>query len=166
MRSRVCFWPVAKYDDASWHYGGDYPKGLAKKHGSTHIGFFLAWAFQRGMAGRLHAREATDDVAAVRAGKVTGAAFLRKNCDDKLTSDDLNADGNAFARARYTAYLKAYEKAVDPRGELESIYHAPDDTPTYRRVAKLLDQLHEAWARDRTTRRRKVAKLPAKRPAR
>lgn len=157
---------MAKYDDASWHYGGDYPKGLAKKHGSTHIGFFLAWAVSRDMAGRLHVEESARDLAALRAGKVTGAAFLRKNCDEKLTSEDLNADGNAFARARYTAYLKGYEAAVDPRGELRSIYHAADDAPTYRRAAKLLDELYEQWSRQRTTRRRKLPRTPAKRPTR
>lgn len=157
---------MAKYDDASWHYGGDYPKGLAKKHGSTHIGFFLAWAVSRGMAGRLHLEESKKDLAALRAGKLTGAAFLRKNCDEKLTSEDLNADGNAFARARYTAYLKGYEAAVDPRGELESIYDAPDDVATYRRAAKLLDELYDAWSRQRATRRRKLPAAKPKRPAR
>ena len=32
-----------KYDDASWHYGGNFPKGLSRKNGATHIAFFLVW---------------------------------------------------------------------------------------------------------------------------
>ncbi|WP_262497415.1 DUF7832 domain-containing protein [Pedobacter caeni] len=29
---------MAKYDDASWHYGGDFPKDLPQINGATHIG--------------------------------------------------------------------------------------------------------------------------------
>ena len=32
-----------KYDDASWHFGGDYPEDLPDENGATHIGMFLAW---------------------------------------------------------------------------------------------------------------------------
>jgi hypothetical protein len=34
-----------KYDDASWHYGGDFPADLPREAGSTHIAMFLAWLF-------------------------------------------------------------------------------------------------------------------------
>ena len=29
---------MAKYDDASWHYGGDFPDDLPEENGATHIG--------------------------------------------------------------------------------------------------------------------------------
>jgi len=32
-----------KYDDASWHYDGDYPEDLPIENTSTHIGMFLKW---------------------------------------------------------------------------------------------------------------------------
>ncbi|WP_265102660.1 hypothetical protein [Acinetobacter sp. 'aerobic (ED)'] len=32
-----------KYDDASWHYGGDFPADLPQEAGATHIGMFLTW---------------------------------------------------------------------------------------------------------------------------
>jgi hypothetical protein len=34
---------MSKYDDASWHYGGDFPEGLPQKNGATHTGMFLNW---------------------------------------------------------------------------------------------------------------------------
>jgi hypothetical protein len=37
-----------KYDDASWHYGGDFPTDLPRKAGSTHIALFLACAVLNG----------------------------------------------------------------------------------------------------------------------
>ncbi len=44
------------YDRADWHYGGDFPEGLAPECSGTHIGMFLAWAIQRGLEGELHRR--------------------------------------------------------------------------------------------------------------
>ena len=35
---------TGKYDDASWHYGGDFPKDLPIEAGATHTGMFLALA--------------------------------------------------------------------------------------------------------------------------
>ncbi|WZB61364.1 hypothetical protein WJ970_29215 [Achromobacter xylosoxidans] len=40
-----------KFDDASWHYEGDYPADLPESAAATHIGMFLAWALLHGMAG-------------------------------------------------------------------------------------------------------------------
>jgi hypothetical protein len=37
-----------KYDDASWHHGGDFPAGQPQEHGGTHIALFLRWCFVKG----------------------------------------------------------------------------------------------------------------------
>ena len=38
-----------KYDDASWHYGGDYPEGLPIENAFTHAGIFIAWCINHGL---------------------------------------------------------------------------------------------------------------------
>lgn len=38
-----------KYDDASWHVGGDFPKELPPEAGATHIGMFAAWCMLNGL---------------------------------------------------------------------------------------------------------------------
>lgn len=43
-----------KYDDASWHVGGEFPKELPPQAGATHIGMFAAWCMLAGLAGELH----------------------------------------------------------------------------------------------------------------
>ena len=45
---------AAQYDDASWHYGGDFPAGQPDENGGTHIALFLKWCFIKGWAGQLH----------------------------------------------------------------------------------------------------------------
>lgn len=37
---------MAKYDDAAWHYNGDFPKDLPKENGATHIGMLLTWCIE------------------------------------------------------------------------------------------------------------------------
>lgn len=104
-----------KYDDASWHYGGDFPAGQPEENGGTHIGLFLRWCFQKGWAGELHLEEWLDDVDSVRNGNLTGTEFLFKNCDGKFTEEDLNATGVAFAEKYYRdgSYLEDYLEFID-----------------------------------------------------
>lgn len=100
-----------KYDDAEWHYGGKFPVDSPIEYGGVHIGLFLKWSFLQGWAGDLHLKLNPDAVAQVIAGSMTGTAFLFKYCDGALTSEDLNAEGNAFARQYYGedgAYLVDY----------------------------------------------------------
>lgn len=90
-----------KFDDASWHYGGEFPEGQPIEHGGTHIGLFLKWCFIKGWAGELHADEEPDAVDAVIHGRLSGTAFLFKYCDGKFTDEDLNEAGLAFASKYY-----------------------------------------------------------------
>ncbi len=40
---------LSKFDDASWHSGGDdFPEDLPEDNGATHIGFILTWLFEKG----------------------------------------------------------------------------------------------------------------------
>jgi len=43
-----------KYDDASWHYGGDFSIGSPEEYGGTYIALFMKWCFVKGWAGDIH----------------------------------------------------------------------------------------------------------------
>src|SRR5688572_20288592 len=94
---------IVAYDRADWHYDGDYPEDLPPENGGTHIGMFLAWAILNDLHGELHREESADAVAALKRREITGRAFLFSQCDEKFTDEDLNATGNAFAEAYYSA---------------------------------------------------------------
>lgn len=87
-----------KYDDASWHYGGNFPAGQPQEHGGTHIALFLKWCFIKGWAGELHTQEEPE---AVINGSMLATDFFFKYCDGKLTNESLNKSGNAFAELYY-----------------------------------------------------------------
>ena len=136
-----------KYDDASWHSEGDFPPDLPHEAGATHAGMFLAWALQSGLAGEFHLNENPEEMSKLEARSITPGAFFLLSCDGKLTDEDLNDEGNAFARAYFDfnsgMYLKDYEAMAG--GSLPSLYHVPDTWETYDKLRPVLDRRLAEW---------------------
>jgi hypothetical protein len=140
------------YDNYDWHAGGDFPVDLGSECGGTHIGMFLAWAISRDLIGDLHREEFPELVLAVRQRQLTGREFLFRACDGKFWDEDLNDEGNAFAKwyyapesGGYGRYISDYERAI---GEgLPTIYHVEDSWENYDRLAPIIDERFGAWKR-------------------
>ena len=130
--------PNQKYDDASWHYEGDFPKDRPPEAGATHIGMFAAWVMLNGMA----SEEFAEDVEILRSRKMTPGQFVMEQCDEKMFSEMFNDDGNRFAAAYYAAenakFGKDYEDAL--ASDLPSIYHVQDTWANYEKVKPVFDR--------------------------
>lgn len=139
-----------KYDDASWHYGGDYPKELPIEAGATHTGMFVAWALLSGLGGDVHLTELPAELEELRARAVTPGRFFMAACDGKFTDDDLNDEGNAFAQAYFDfdrgSYLHDYDQVLV--GDLPTIYHVADTWDNFAKLRPLLDERFAAWRRN------------------
>lgn len=134
---------ATKYDDSSWHSGGDYPPDLPAENASTHAGMFLAWAIERGLAAVRF--EATPETADLASRKLMPGEFFRAACDGKLTNDDFNDEGNRFAADYY-----ATDKYFDDYGELAgdntpTLYHLPDTWTTFNALTPTLDARLKQW---------------------
>lgn len=133
-----------KYDDASWHYGGDFPKGLPNENGATHIGMFLSWIIERDLVSDELRAEAAAELARVKRRKMTGAKFLMTVCDEKLSSADLSPEGNRFAKAYFMKeYLEDYADLFEP--EHASLYDLADTWKNYDRLRPVLEKRYAAW---------------------
>lgn len=142
-----------KYDDASWHYGGNFPADLEPGAAATHIGLFIAWALLSGLGGELHISEAQEGVALLKARAITPGQFVLEHCDEKFTDDDLNALGNRFAASYYAAetggYLADYD-SIFMRPRLfrrapASLYHVPDTWASFEKIAPVIDKRFARW---------------------
>lgn len=133
------------YDKAEWHYGGKFPANLPRENGGTHIGMFLAWAINRGLEGDLHRTDSTEELRAVRARTMTGREFLEKACDGRFWEEDLNEEGNAFAKQYYATnrYGEDYDKTL--ASGLPTIYHVADSWENYDRIAAVIDRRFSEW---------------------
>jgi len=141
-----------KYDDASWHYGGDFPKDLPIEAGGTHIGMFLAAAVMNGLEGELHAEDFAEELGQLKRREVTPGVWFMENCDGKLTDEDFNVEGNEFAELYFGAdnakFFRDY--AITGYTELESIYHVPDTWETFDKIAPLVTEAIELLRRTRS----------------
>ncbi len=99
-----------------------------------HIGLFLHWAAARGLASDEHRAEA---IAA------DPAAYVISELDTKLTDEDLNEAGNAFAEARYSTYLDEVS-AYAARSGLGD-YDIPQNEETQRHFFAWLDDALAAF---------------------
>lgn len=138
---------MVKYDDASWHYGGDFPDDLPDEAGATHTGMFVAWALLAGLAGELHVDDFAEDLEALKRREITPGAYFLRCCDGKFTDEDLNDEGNAFAAAYFEfetgQYLADYERTL--AGELPTTYHVADTWENFDQLRPILDQRLREW---------------------
>lgn len=136
-----------KYDDASWHSGGEFPAGLPHAAAATHTGMFLAWSLLSGLGGTLFADEEPHLVDELRARVTTPGAFFLKHCDGKFLDEDLNDLGNRFAQDYFNleggAYLDDYDDVFG--GDAESIYHVPDTWASFDRIRPTLERRFSEW---------------------
>lgn len=148
------------YDRIDWHSGGDYPEGLPEENGGIPIGMFLAWAFERGMAGEFHREDSAVALKRLKRREMTGLDYLIEECDGKLWEEDLNEQGNAFAvdyyehqsafAAQYGSYLSDYcdvfnRYATEQGFEYPSVYHVENTWANYDRLKPLLDERFAQW---------------------
>jgi hypothetical protein len=140
-----------KYDDASWHNGGEFPADLPPEAGATHSGMFLAWALIAGIGGDYHVRGSAEDLARLRARKITPGTYFLSVCGGEFTDEDLSAEGNAFAQAYFDlekgGYLRDYREFL-VKG-LASDYHVPDSWRSFDKLRPLLDRRLANWRRGR-----------------
>ena len=136
-----------KYDDASWHAGGNFPDDLPPEAGVTHIGLFASWCMLNGLSGDLHLVEFSDDLQRLRQRQVTPGTWFAAVCDGKFVDEDLNNEGNGFAEYYYgdtePNYFSDLESAIGDR--LPTPYHLPDTWDVYDQLAPLLRFRFDTW---------------------
>lgn len=145
---------MAKYDDASWHYGGDYPNDLPIENASTHIGMFLTWCIERDLMSEEQQEDAAEDIEKVKRRTLTGAEFLDSVCDEKFTTDDLNETGNSFAKSyygrkegKYASYFDDYKRVFQQSANEFIVYSVANSWENYELIKPVIDQRFEDWKR-------------------
>jgi hypothetical protein len=131
-----------KIDDAEIYFL-NFETDLDNEAGGTHIGMFLGWAVQRGLADARLTAHASD----LPSGKRTGRDLLFDHCDGKLLDGDLSIEGAAFARSYYDAlYLKDYMRLFHLDADVfDDLGKVADDAQAQAKVAARLDRRYSEW---------------------
>jgi len=151
---------MSKYDDASWHYGGDFPEGLPEKNGATHTGMFLNWCIHKNFISEELKEDGEDEIEQLKRREITGADFIMDFMDGKFSEHDLNVLGNAFAKDyykddtdfgnRYSSFADDYVNIFDAKAEennyeYETFYHIEDNYDNYDLMKLAIDYRYEEW---------------------
>ena len=131
-----------KYDDASWHYGGDFPEHAPIENGGIHIALYLKWAFLKGWAGEIHLEEDESEVDKVLSSEMTATEYFFKYCDGKLTDEDFNSDGVAVANRYYGddgLYLDDYANSID-----DDLYTISEEQHDFEKLYKIMNSRLES----------------------
>jgi hypothetical protein len=147
-----------KYDDASWHYGGDFPDGLPDEAGGTHIGMFVSWAILSGMAGSIHTTDFPEMLNKLTNREMNPGEWFISACDEKFTDEDLDDEGNRFSQHYYAHgegedystghYLTDYCGVF---AEFADSYSVPDTWESFERLKPVLDRRFAEWKSPKPT---------------
>ncbi len=137
-------------DNASWHYGGDFPKGLPNEAGATHIGMFAAWALLSGLGDDESVEDLQEGISRLRSRKITPGQFIMEYCDEKFSSDnDLSVEACDFAEQYYTSEEAGgfFSDYVETLGsDAPTVYHIADTWENFDKLKPILDQRYSDWA--------------------
>lgn len=148
------------YDRIDWHSGGKFPDDLPEENGGIHIGMFLAWLLNQGMASDFHRTDSPGELRRLANREMTGLEFLIDACDGKLWEDDLNDQGNAFTVDYYDAkstfarqhgnflqdYCDVFNRHAAAQGfEYPSVYHVQNTWEKFDQLKPILDQRFSQW---------------------
>jgi hypothetical protein len=153
---------MSKYDDASWHYEGEYPEELPPENAATHIGMFITWCIENNLMSDEQMEECAEEIEQIKNREMTGAEFLSIVCDEKFIDSDLSNLGQAFANDYYepntnfskeynfylTDYCEVFEEKEQASGiNYETYYHVENSWENYDLVKIRIQQRFEEWLR-------------------
>lgn len=136
------------YDRIDWHSEGKgFPKEINTECGGTHIGMFLTWIIENDLIGELHREDSQESLSKVKNREITGRDFLIKECDSKFWDEDLNEEGNEFAKYYYAnqdygQYILDYEEIFT---EYNNLYKVKDSWENYDRLKSVINKRYNEW---------------------
>jgi len=131
-----------KYDDASWHWGGEFPEDSPQEYGATHIALFMRWCFVKGWAGEIHLEEDPERLQAVIDGTSSATEYFLAFCDGKLTDEDFSDEGERFASEYYGdkgLYLHDYTENF-----ADLMYVAPEEDHDFEKFSAILESRYRS----------------------
>jgi len=137
-----------KYDDASWHYGGDFPDDLPDEAGATHAGMFIAWVILSGNVGEeLEEILEENELKKITEREMTPGQFFLSFCDGKFTDSDVSEEIHGFIDTYFDfengSYLTDYEEKLGQG--LPSLYYIPDTWESYDVISPVIDKRFKEW---------------------
>ena len=134
------------YDDATFHYKGNWPDNLEKKQAYVHTGLYLYWLIKNNLTGsafnEMYRYQIEDCL-----NKIMTGPQLFMLMGGIFRSDILTDKGKEFTEYYFSLdsgnYMYDYEFAL-ARYEI-SPYHVSDTWANYEKLSRYIDQRYASW---------------------
>ena len=142
---------MSYFDRADWHYLGQaFPQNAPQENGATHIGMYLAWIINNGLVGEFHLEESKNSLEVLKRRQITGRDFLIKECDSKLSEEDVNEQGLNFTNFYYRGIIEGaslflYDYAEMFIKEPMSFYDVGDTWANYDKISPVIEERFKSW---------------------
>ncbi len=132
---------IDKYDDASWHYGGNFSANLPIESSITHMAMYWAWVILSGLCNNNKLREKIEYE--FKAGSVSPRTCFTQANGEKLTNSNFSEEGKSFTKYYYEKYYYA-DYANTVAGNIE-IYEVPDSWENLSLLVPVLNLRFSEW---------------------
>ena len=130
-------------DRIDWYWDSvtdEIPEDEHWERAGAHIGYFIEWAYKKGLAPSNPKTHDVDEYKKVANSEKTGIQFLIENCDAKFWENDLSEQGQKFTSFAYETYLHDFETIVNHESYAEK-YNEQD----FQNVSKYLDKIYSDY---------------------
>jgi hypothetical protein len=130
-----------KYDDGGYHLGS----ARSEAHAAAHIGLYFRWCLDAGLVSEEHTEdpELSEELEAIRRGRLTGTEYLWRYTSGKLSDDDLTEEGNRFSRTYMSKSYLGDLRRVTGKAD----YQFTEAEVDFSRLKAILDERLREWRR-------------------
>lgn len=161
---------IQVYDNAKFHYEGNFPEELDIRQAYVHTGLFLGWLIERNLINEAYFAEFKPALEAFRKREMTGPVIFEILLGGELAIEMLSEQGNRFAITYFDfidgQYLHDYRHVLALNET--SVYHVADSWENYELMKQVIDQRYAAWLDqtriDEAVQRAEAPIVVAKRP--
>lgn len=135
------------YDQANYHYGGDFPGDLDHFQAYVHTGMYLGWLIDNNLVSGDFMENLHHEIHAFKDRTLTGTKIYESCCDGILMLEDLTEEANRFSLQYFDfehgQYLQDYDAVL--AYNLPSAYHVADTWENYAVLKEVLDKRFADW---------------------
>ena len=135
-----------RYDAASLHHGGNWPRSMPKFQAYVHTGLYLGWIIDTNLYSKKFGQKHSTEIKKFKARLLTGPE-LYQHIGGEFTSDMLSDYGNEFTIHYYSMetgqFMDDYRNLLSYRDA--SAYDVVDTWENYFRISRYIQRQFDLW---------------------
>jgi predicted DNA-binding WGR domain protein len=138
------------FDNASWHYGGDFPSDLDNHQAYIHTGLYIGWLLREGLFTSVFQKDNKEGISRFLHKDITAPDFYEKYMDGKFMSYELSDQGIAFTiyyfDTDFSRSMYINDLITILCKNISSVYYIKDNWQNFEIMADLINKRYQNWS--------------------